>query len=213
MKLSLKFCPLLPSKFSLKFLIFCKNLLIYWTVCWVTAFMNDDSQAILAGDPRQLGPVIMSSSAKIFGLGESLLSRFLMRFPYQRDPESYPETDGYDPRLVTKLLYNYRSLPDILHMYSTLFYDSSLISQVNYGIFLIKIPFFFFADGPDLTFWQSLVFCCLFCEVSPISLVGFLKFLIKKKLKILLPLVPFWHRSFRDELHSFDLLNKAWIML
>lgn len=92
--------------------------------------MSDQTQAILAGDPRQLGPVVISTIAKLFGLGESLLSRFLIRFPYHRDPESYPDTDGYDPRLVTRLLYNYRSLPEILNFYSTLFYDSKLKAQV-----------------------------------------------------------------------------------
>lgn len=86
----------------------------------------------MAGDPRQLGPVIMSRVADMMGLGESLLSRLLIRFPYHRDPESYPDTDGYDPRLVTRLLYNYRSLPNILSLYSSLFYDSKLISQVSF---------------------------------------------------------------------------------
>ncbi|XP_065212041.1 probable RNA helicase armi [Planococcus citri] len=94
------------------------------------AFLNTDNQAILAGDPRQLGPVITSRVAESLGLGESLLSRFLMRFPYHRDPESYPDTNGYDPRLVTWLLYNYRSLPQILNLYSELFYDAKLQPMV-----------------------------------------------------------------------------------
>lgn len=97
---------------------------------FVSAFLNTDNQAILAGDPRQLGPVITSRVAESLGLGDSLLNRFLMRFPYHRDPESYPDTNGYDPRLVTKLLYNYRSLPQILNLYSDLFYDAKLRPMV-----------------------------------------------------------------------------------
>lgn len=97
---------------------------------YITGFLSQEGQAVLAGDPRQLGPVITSRTADNLGLGESLLSRFLTRFPYHRDLESYPDTFGYDPRLVTWLLYNYRSLPEILNLYSNLFYDSKLIPKV-----------------------------------------------------------------------------------
>ncbi|XP_012278461.1 RNA helicase Mov10l1-like [Orussus abietinus] len=84
---------------------------------------------ILAGDPMQLGPVVQSKLALHFGLGESFLVRLLHRFPYQRDTEGFDT--GYDPRLVTKLLLNYRSLPEILQIPNSLFYDSELRSQVS----------------------------------------------------------------------------------
>lgn len=103
--------------------------------------MNEESYAILAGDPRQLGPVVLSEIALSFGLGESLLSRLLIKFPYHRDPESFPETDGYDPRLITRLIYNYRSLPEILDLYSTLFYESKLKGQVNFKYYNNFLPF------------------------------------------------------------------------
>ena len=85
----------------------------------------------MAGDPRQLGPVVMSRIAQEMGLSDSLLVRLYGRFPYVRDPLSHPETDGFDPRLVTRLLYNYRSLPDILEVYSSIFYNSDLIPRVS----------------------------------------------------------------------------------
>lgn len=74
----------------------------------------------------QLGPVLLSSVAAENGLAESYLERMLVRFPYSRDITGFPETGGYDPRLVTRLVYNYRSLPEILSLSSDLFYNSEL---------------------------------------------------------------------------------------
>lgn len=90
---------------------------------------SDYGQIVLAGDPLQLGPVVQSGIAKNFGLNESFLSGLLRHFPYQRDPNGF-ET-YYDPRLVTKLVLNYRSLPEILELSSSLFYDSELKAQVH----------------------------------------------------------------------------------
>ena len=96
----------------------------------LTFIHSDTGQVILAGDPMQLGPVVISSLSTHYGLAESFLTRLLQHFPYQKDPEGF-ET-GYDPRLVTKLLINYRSLPEILHLPNLLFYDSELIPQVRF---------------------------------------------------------------------------------
>lgn len=67
-----------------------------------------------------------STLAAEFGLSKSLLARLISRFPYLRDSSGFPDTGGYDPRLVTRLSVNYRSLPDILELPSSLFYDSDL---------------------------------------------------------------------------------------
>ncbi|CAH1395453.1 unnamed protein product [Nezara viridula] len=88
-------------------------------------------QVVLAGDPLQLGPVVTSRLASRCGLQDSLLARFLNRFPYTRDPNGFPDSSGYDPRLVTKLVNNYRSLPTILELPSMLFYDNDLIPNVS----------------------------------------------------------------------------------
>ncbi|KAL6432341.1 hypothetical protein ACFW04_006753 [Cataglyphis niger] len=91
---------------------------------------SEQGQVILAGDPMQLGPVVQSKLAINFGLGESFLSRLLQQFPYQRDPEGFKEF-SYDPRLITKLIMNYRSLPEILDLPNSLFYESELQSQIS----------------------------------------------------------------------------------
>ncbi|KAJ9583516.1 hypothetical protein L9F63_022134 [Diploptera punctata] len=88
-------------------------------------------QVVLAGDPMQLGPVIISPSALKMGLAESFLVRLLHRAPYQRDLQGFPDTDGYNPRLVTKLAMNYRSVPEILNVPNALFYNSYLQPQVS----------------------------------------------------------------------------------
>lgn len=46
---------------------------------------KNNGQIILAGDPNQLGPIILSPIAKKFGLDKSLLSRLLDRLPYNKD--------------------------------------------------------------------------------------------------------------------------------
>lgn len=104
---------------------------------YVAGFMAHESgQAILAGDPHQLGPVVPSDIASSYGLAQSLLSRLLPKFPYQRDAVGFPESGGYDPRLVTRLSVNYRSLPDILELPSSLFYDSDLEPSVYCPFYL-----------------------------------------------------------------------------
>lgn len=84
---------------------------------------------VLAGDPMQLGPIVMSPHAR--GFEQSLLVRLMDTPLYKLDKKRFPDTAGFNPRLVTKLRYNYRSLPSILELYSELFYDSSLIACVQ----------------------------------------------------------------------------------
>lgn len=92
---------------------------------------KSDGQVILAGDPKQLEPVVLSKQARLYGLNISYIVRLINKFPYARDPNGFPQTFGFDPRLVTKLLYNYRSLPEILHIYNELFYYKELVAQID----------------------------------------------------------------------------------
>ncbi|XP_064633916.1 putative helicase MOV-10 [Lineus longissimus] len=85
---------------------------------------KDGAQLVLAGDPKQLGPIVRSPFAKAFGLDISLLERLMETSePYGRRPQ---EACHYDPRLITKLVDNYRSHPAILELPNRLFYDGEL---------------------------------------------------------------------------------------
>jgi len=116
-------------------------LTLYHFSCFqYTGFIHTSSgQVILAGDPLQLGPIILSCLASRMGLDESFLSRLLQRPLYQRDSQGFPHTGGYNPRLVTRLALNYRSVPEILNLPSSLFYNSSLESQVHTAQFFFSI--------------------------------------------------------------------------
>uniref|UniRef100_A0A6P4EER3 RNA helicase n=1 Tax=Drosophila rhopaloa TaxID=1041015 RepID=A0A6P4EER3_DRORH len=89
------------------------------------------SQVVLAGDPRQLQAIVVNKFAGESGFSLSFLERLLERSPYRKDLQRYPNTAGYNPAVLTKLLYNYRALPSIMSTYSKLFYDDELISMVS----------------------------------------------------------------------------------
>lgn len=90
---------------------------------------SNKSQIILAGDPKQLGPVLQSASSKFYGLELSFLERLSWMPLYDRDDSRFGDHGNYDPMLVTKLLRNYRSHADILKVSSELFYDAELIPK------------------------------------------------------------------------------------
>ncbi|XP_060897686.1 putative helicase mov-10-B.2 [Labrus mixtus] len=78
-------------------------------------------QLVLAGDPKQLGPMIRSRLALNHGLGISLLERLMTQ------NDLYKIDSGqFDPRFMIKLLRNYRSHPDILKIPNEKFYDNEL---------------------------------------------------------------------------------------
>ncbi|XP_078105163.1 putative helicase mov-10-B.1 [Sander vitreus] len=83
----------------------------------------ENGQLVLAGDPKQLGPILRSPYALQYGLGLSLLER-LMRHNtlYQKSTDS----GHFDTRFVTKLLRNYRSHAAILKIPNKLFYENEL---------------------------------------------------------------------------------------
>ncbi len=80
---------------------------------------------VLAGDPRQLGPLIRNSTAKKKNLHISMLERLMRDGPcYQRRPG---QSDPYDPTHIVKLVNNYRSHRELLVVPNELFYDNELV--------------------------------------------------------------------------------------
>ncbi|XP_053674627.1 probable RNA helicase armi [Anopheles nili] len=81
----------------------------------------------LVGDPKQLGPIMQFTESSRWNSNVPLLERLLHRRPYSVDCMRFPpETGGYDPRLVTMLRINYRSIPSVLTLYNEMFYGSCL---------------------------------------------------------------------------------------
>ncbi|XP_006895773.1 PREDICTED: putative helicase MOV-10 isoform X2 [Elephantulus edwardii] len=78
-------------------------------------------QLVLAGDPRQLGPVLRSPLTQKHGLGHSLLERLLTYNNLYKKGSG-----GYNPQFITKLLRNYRSHPTILDIPNQLYYEGEL---------------------------------------------------------------------------------------
>ncbi|NXQ55413.1 SDE3 helicase, partial [Anthoscopus minutus] len=86
-------------------------------------------QLVLAGDPKQLGPVLTSPLAIQHGLGTSLLERLMLHSPpYQKS------SGGYNPQFITKLLWNYRSHEAILRIPNELFYENELKVYKSNGL-------------------------------------------------------------------------------
>jgi len=89
---------------------------------------KDVGQIVLAGDPQQLGPVLQSPLASVYGLEQSYLERISKLPVYLSDNGRFLDHCGYDPILLTKLVRNYRSHSDILKVPSMLYYDNELIA-------------------------------------------------------------------------------------
>lgn len=90
---------------------------------------QNKGQVILAGDPKQLGPVLVSQVAKFCGFEKSFLERLSEHKYYL--PIYGQNKDEFNEKFVTKLKKNYRSLPSILNVYSQLFYDNDLEPEIK----------------------------------------------------------------------------------
>ncbi|XP_027022292.2 putative helicase mov-10-B.1 [Tachysurus fulvidraco] len=76
---------------------------------------------VLAGDPKQLGPILRSPNAIKYGLGLSLLERLMTKNSLYNRTEN-----GFNSNYVTKLLRNYRSHRAILRCPNEMFYNGEL---------------------------------------------------------------------------------------
>lgn len=96
----------------------------------LTLLKKETGNVILSGDPQQLGPMLSSPFAKQLELDSSLLERLLSTNHFYSKTHG-PEENEYNPRFVTKLKKNYRSLPSVLHVYNDFFYNNELEGVIS----------------------------------------------------------------------------------
>jgi len=93
--------------------------------CFVSlsGLAGPNTRVVLAGDPKQLGPIVRSPIAKHFGLQRSYLERLSLL-------DMYSKTNGkYNSTYIAKLLQNYRSHPAILQFPNEKFYEGELVPE------------------------------------------------------------------------------------
>jgi helicase MOV-10 len=83
-------------------------------------------QLVLAGDPKQLGPVVTAPLCRKFGMEISYMERMTSCPVYGKGSE-----ESLPAPLIAKLLHNYRSHPSILKLPNDMFYDGELIAAGN----------------------------------------------------------------------------------
>ncbi|KAG0706249.1 P-loop containing nucleoside triphosphate hydrolase protein [Suillus ampliporus] len=84
----------------------------------IKTMADDKTNIVLAGDPKQLGPIIQSSIARELKLERSYLERLMSM-------EAYQAESGHGLSVV-KLVKNFRSHPAILEFPNDRFYESEL---------------------------------------------------------------------------------------
>jgi DNA polymerase III delta prime subunit len=85
--------------------------------------LKSDGCLVLAGDPKQLGPVIHCEQLGKYGFARSLFERLFKFKMYQRNEAN----DKYDSSCITKLLNCYRCDPRVLKISNKLFYENELM--------------------------------------------------------------------------------------
>ncbi|KAI9575534.1 hypothetical protein GQX74_014231, partial [Glossina fuscipes] len=94
----------------------------------VAQVSKERGQVIIAGDPHHLQSIVLNGYARDRGLSQSFLERILLRAPYLKNDDSFPFTYGFDPRLLIRLLYSYRTLPSTLNIHV---YREMLITMIK----------------------------------------------------------------------------------
>ncbi|KZT00672.1 P-loop containing nucleoside triphosphate hydrolase protein [Laetiporus sulphureus 93-53] len=84
----------------------------------VRTMADNNTNIVLSGDPKQLGPIIRSGVARALGLEKSYLERLMQR-------QAYDEISGRGLSVI-KLVQNFRSHPTILKFPNERFYKGDL---------------------------------------------------------------------------------------
>ncbi|XP_044257882.1 putative helicase mov-10-B.1 [Tribolium madens] len=115
-------------------------------------------QVVLAGDPKQLGPMVTKSAEK-FGLGKSLLERLMEYEVYQINRT----TRSYDTHFITMLRLNFRSHPRILEIPNNLFYNDLLqpVSRIAQQDPIANIPIYPKIASSCNNQGQAIEFCAI----------------------------------------------------
>ncbi|KAL9887767.1 putative RNA helicase armi [Glossina fuscipes fuscipes] len=87
----------------------------------VAQVSKEHGKAVLAGDPHHLQAVIINEYARERGLPRLFSKTILSCAPYLRNFDRFALTYGFfDPRVVIRLLHNYRALSSMLNVYNEL---------------------------------------------------------------------------------------------
>ncbi|KAL9919847.1 uncharacterized protein ACN427_001629 isoform 1-T1 [Glossina fuscipes fuscipes] len=88
---------------------------------------NNATSLIISGDHKQLGPILQSTRSENLGLGVSLMDRLMERECYR----SNDDTGEYNRSIQTRLRLNFRSHPEIVNLFSGLYYNHTLEAKSN----------------------------------------------------------------------------------
>ncbi|KAF7313870.1 RNA helicase [Mycena chlorophos] len=94
----------------------------------IKSLADGKTNVILAGDDKQLGPIVQSSLASILGLRVSYLSRIMQRDIYSLAADAPVGGRGIN---IVKLVNNFRSHPAILDFSNRQFYAGELVPCGN----------------------------------------------------------------------------------
>ncbi|KAF8206083.1 P-loop containing nucleoside triphosphate hydrolase protein [Mycena galopus ATCC 62051] len=94
----------------------------------IKSIANSSTNIVLAGDNKQLGPIVHSWIAQSLGLKVSYLARIMQRELYSLDPAI---TIGGSGITIVKLVNNFRSHPAILEFSNHHFYNDELVPCGN----------------------------------------------------------------------------------
>ncbi|XP_017473968.1 PREDICTED: putative helicase MOV-10 isoform X1 [Rhagoletis zephyria] len=96
------------------------------TLVGIMATLSAPASLVISGDHRQLGPLLNSKRAADLGLEVSLMERLLERDCYRVDLDG-----NYNRQIQTRLCRNFRSHPEIVNLYSEMYYEGRLKAEAE----------------------------------------------------------------------------------